>query len=47
MVHQWSEMVTVEQCLNGSHLNAKVSIDIVIPLALTVIKREDTCPDQS
>lgn len=46
MLHQWGEMVTVEQCLSGSHLTAKVLIDIVIPLALTVTKKGDKYPDQ-
>lgn len=39
MLHQWSEMVTVGQCLSCSHLNAKVSVDTVIPLTLTEINK--------
>jgi hypothetical protein len=38
MLHQWGEMVTVEQNSSGSCLIAKVLIDIVTPLALTVTK---------
>ena len=31
--------MTVEQNLSGSHLNAKVLIDIATPLALTMTKK--------
>lgn len=39
-VHQSSSMVVVWQHLHGSNLNAKASVDIVTPLALTVMENK-------
>lgn len=36
MLHQWNEMGTVKQNLNGSHQNAKALVDIVTLLTSTV-----------
>lgn len=40
-VHQWCGLVIVEQNSDGSHLNAKVLIDIETPLALTMTKKKN------
>lgn len=39
-VNQWNEIVIVWLHLHGSYLNAKASVDIVTPLALTVNKEQ-------